>query len=50
MIKELFKTLKGLPIDVTSVYKDIANTLNKAKAFGEELSTDDLASMYLSSM
>jgi hypothetical protein len=25
-------------------------TLNKAKALGEELSTDDIASMYLSSM
>ena len=50
MIKELFKNIKGLPVDVAKVYQDIMGTLNKAKAFGEELSTDDLASMYLSSM
>lgn len=50
MIKELFKNIKGLPVDVAKVYQDIIGTLNKAKAFGEELSTDDLASMYLSSM
>ena len=50
MIKELFKSIKGLPVDVAKVYQDIMGTLNKAKAFGEELSTDDLASMYLSSM
>ena len=50
MIKELFKNIKGLPVDVAKVYQDIMGTLNKAKALGEELSTDDIASMYLSSM
>jgi hypothetical protein len=32
------------------VYQEISGVLNKAKAFGEELSTDDLASMYLNVM
>ena len=50
MIKELFKSIKGLPVDVAKVYQDIMGTLNKAKALGEDLSTDDIASMYLSSM
>lgn len=52
MIKELFKSVQGqgLPIDVSQVYTEIQNLLGKAKAFGEELSTDDIASMYLSSM
>lgn len=50
MIKELFKQVQGLPVDVSKVYQEIAMTLNKAKAFGEELTTDDIASMYLNSM
>ena len=50
MIKELFKQVQGLPVDVSKVYQEISNTLNKAKAFGEELTTDDIASMYLNSM
>lgn len=52
MIKELFKAIQGqgLPIDVSTVYQDISKVLNKAKAFGEDLSTDDIASMYLNSM
>ena len=52
MIKELFKQVagKGLPSDVNSLYVSMQNVLNKAKAFGNELSTDDIASMYLSQM
>jgi hypothetical protein len=50
MIKELFKQVQGLPVDVSRVYQEISNTLNKAKAFGEDLTTDDIASMYLNSM
>jgi len=50
MIKELFKQVQGLPIDVSKVYQEITATLNKAKAFGEDLSSDDIASMYLNSM
>lgn len=50
MIKELFKQVQGLPIDVSRVYQEISGVLNKAKAFGEDLTTDDLASMYLNVM
>ena len=50
MIKELFKQVQGLPIDVSRVYQEISGVLNKAKAFGDELTTDDIASMYLNVM
>ena len=50
MIKELFKSVQGLPIDVSNVYQKMAGVLNKARALGEEMSTDDIAAMYLSSM
>ena len=49
MVKELFKAAqgKGLPSDMNSVYKSLNNFLARAEAFGTELSTDDIASMYL---
>ena len=50
MIKELFKSVQGLPIDASKVYSQITRLLSKYKAFGEEMSTDDIASMYLSAM
>lgn len=52
MIKELFKAVagKGLPSDVNSLYVSMQNFLSRAKAFGSELSTDDIASMYLQQM
>ena len=52
MIKELFKAVQGqgLPIDVNVVYQNMSNFLAKSKAFGTELSTEDIASMYLQSM
>ena len=50
MIKELFKSVRGLPVDVNAVYSDLSNLFAKYKAFGEEMSTDDIASIYLNSM
>jgi hypothetical protein len=50
MIKEFFKELKGLPIDVTLVYNELDNLFNHYKLFGEEMSTDDIASVYLKAM
>jgi hypothetical protein len=52
MIKEMFKAVQstGLPIDVNVVYRDINNLFQKAKLFGEELSSDDIATIYLQSM
>lgn len=52
MIKNLFKEVvgKGLPSDVNSLYRSMQGLLSRAQAFGTELSTDDIASMYLSQM
>ncbi len=52
MIKNLFKEVvgKGLPSDVNSLYKSMQGLLSRAQAFGTELSTEDIASMYLSQM
>lgn len=52
MVKTLFKEVigKGLPSDVNSLYTSMQNLLNRAQAFGTELSTEDIASMYLSQM
>lgn len=52
MVKELFKMVagKGLPSDVTRLYQNMRNFFDKSRAFGTEISTDDIASMYLSQM
>ena len=52
MIKELFKSAvgKGLPSDLNSLYSSMQNFFSKAKLFGDEISTDDIASMYLLQM
>ena len=52
MIKELFKEIQGqgLPVDVNAVYQEFSSILNRVKAFGGEMSTDDIASMYLKAM
>lgn len=50
LIKSLFQKIEGLPIDVNTVYKQMSNFFNKAKIFGNDLSTNDIASMYLQSM
>lgn len=52
-VKEMFKTLnsgKGLPNDVNYIYKSIQNLLAQSSLFGNELSTEDIASLYLQSM
>lgn len=50
VIKDLFKNIEGLPSDVNGVYESMSNFLAKSKAFGENLDSDDLASLYLSQM
>lgn len=52
MIKELFKAVqgKGLPSDVRSIYLQMNNMLDKVRYTGQELSTEDIASMYLQSL
>lgn len=52
MIKELFKAIQGqgLPIDVSMAYREISDIFSRTKALGEDLTVDDIASMYLKSM
>ena len=49
MIKELFKQAlgKGLPSDMNSLYLSMSKFLAKSQAFGDSLSTEDIASAYL---
>ena len=51
-VKELFKELagKGLQIDVNTVYSQFNNMFQKARLFGDELSTEDIQLMYLSAI
>ena len=41
---------KGLPSDVNSLYNQMQGFLARAEAFGTDLSTEDIASMYLQQM
>ena len=52
MIKKLFESVSahGIPIDASLIYKDMNNFLAKSRLFGDELSTDDIASMYVNMM
>ena len=52
LMKDLFKNLavEGLPSDVNGIYKAMNNLMARSRAFGEELSTDDIASMYIQQM
>ena len=52
MVKELFKAVQGsgLPSDVNSLYQQMQNFLGQASVFGTDLSTDDIASMYIKLM
>lgn len=52
MVKKLFEAVagKGLPSDVNSLYNQMQGFLARAEAFGTDLSTEDIASMYLQQM
>ena len=50
LVKNLFKDVKGLPSDVGQVYRSMQMFLSNASMFGEEISTEDIASMYLQQM
>ena len=47
IIKELFGKLDGLPSDVNGIYANMQSFLAKQQAFGNDLDTDDLSTMYL---
>jgi hypothetical protein len=48
-MKELFKSLQveGLPSDVNGIYAAMNRLLQQQELFGNELSSDDISSMYL---
>ena len=52
LVKSLFKEIlgKGLPVDVNAVYSSMSDLFARQKAFGNELSTNDIALLYLQSM
>ena len=52
LLKELFKNLnvEGLPSDVNGIYDSLSELMAKRKAFGKELTTEDISSMYIQQM
>lgn len=50
LVKKLFQDAEGLPIDVNLISTQMSKVLKKARAFGEELSSSDLETLYLQSM
>lgn len=52
LLKDLFKQLQanGLPSDVNAIYSRIGNLLQQQEFFGNALSTDDIQSIYVSTM
>lgn len=50
LMKNLFKEVRGLPVDVNSVYSQFNDILNRNKLFGTEMSTNDISLMYLNAM
>lgn len=50
LVKKLFQDAEGLPIDVNLISAQMSKVLKKARAFGEELSSSDLETLYLQSM
>jgi hypothetical protein len=49
LVKSLFKEIggNGLPIDVNLVYNNIQKLFNKSKVLGTEMTSSDIASIYL---
>jgi hypothetical protein len=39
--------VEGLPSDVNGIFQAMNNLMSRRAAFGQELSTEDIASMYL---
>ena len=52
LIKSLFSAIseKGLPSDVNLLYQSLNGVMERAKAFGQDMSTEDLAGLYLQQM
>ena len=52
LLKDLFKLLQaeGIPSDVNMIFAQVQSLIDKRKAFGQELDSDDIASLYLQSI
>lgn len=52
LLKKLFENLstEGLPSDMNSIYASMMHLMNQKELFGEDLSSDDLAAMYIQQM
>ena len=47
---KMFKDVKGIKVDVSSIYSTIANIMQEAEIFGKELNSQQIATMYLRAM
>ncbi len=47
---KMFKDLKGVKVDVSSIYSTLSGVLQEAEIFGKELNSQQIASMYLRAM
>ena len=47
---KMFKDLKGIKVDVSSIYSTLSGVLQEAEIFGKELNSQQIASMYLRAM
>ena len=47
---KMFKDVKGIKIDVSSIYSTIASIMQEAEIFGKELNSQQIATMYLRTM
>ena len=52
LMKQLFKSLEveGIPSDVNGIYKAMNALMQRKRAFGDELTTDDIAGLYIQQM
>jgi len=46
----MFKDLKGVKVDVSSIYSTLNGVLQEAEIFGKELNSQQIATMYLRAM
>ena len=47
---KMFKDVKGIKVDVSSIYSTIAGIMQEAEVFGKELNSQQIATMYLRAM
>ena len=50
LVQKLFTEVDGLPVDVSAIYGPTMNLLDRVRYGGEELSTSEIATLYLQAM